>query len=289
VTFTCHIYSLFTAGITKGPESRDQCELIPDYYKFMHVVNLMDTVVTLIIPLVLIVLMNTLIAKNLIVFSRTFKKPRSPSSTHLNSIQMKTLRLPDGWEQDSGQGSVSNPSVHSNSHPPVTASGNLVNCHGVASHLNNGRVTTLVTATAAVVGTVNEIACTAQLKPDTNRSKHHDSSKKKDSSHDKLQHRNILSFRIQYSITKMLLLISTVFIMLNLPSYVIRLHVFISEVVATDTIESSSVEWQLQQFFMLLYYTNFSINFLLYSTCGATFRHCLCRFLREMFIGRRQR
>ena len=131
---------------------------------------------------------------------------------------------------------------------------------------------------------------------------------------DKLQHRNILSFRIQYSITKMLLLISTVFIMLNLPrynsvwltlchtwcfpwsksilvsfSYVIRLHVFISEVVATDTIESSSVEWQLQQFFMLLYYTNFSINFLLYSTCGATFRHCLCRFLREMFIGRRQR
>ena len=88
MTFTCHIYSLFTAGITKGPESRDQCELIPDYYKFMHVVNLMDTVVTLIIPLVLIVLMNTLIAKNLIVFSRTFKKPRSPSSTHLNSIQV---------------------------------------------------------------------------------------------------------------------------------------------------------------------------------------------------------
>ena len=37
---------------------------------------------------------------------------------------------------------------------------------------------------------------------------------------EKLQYRNILSIRIQYSITKMLLLISTVFIMLNLPRYV---------------------------------------------------------------------
>ena len=36
---------------------------------------------------------------------------------------------------------------------------------------------------------------------------------------EKLQYRNILSIRIQYSITKMLLLISTVFIMLNLPRY----------------------------------------------------------------------
>ena len=88
VTFTCHIYSLFTAGITKGPRDQSVCELLPDYYRFMHIVNLMDTVVTLIIPLVLIVLMNTLIAKNLIVFSRTFKKPRSPSSSHLNSIQV---------------------------------------------------------------------------------------------------------------------------------------------------------------------------------------------------------
>lgn len=38
---------------------------------------------------------------------------------------------------------------------------------------------------------------------------------------EKLQYRNILSIRIQYSITKMLLLISTVFIMLNLPRFVI--------------------------------------------------------------------
>ena len=91
-------------------------------------------------------------------------------------------------------------------------------------------------------------------------------------------------------------------------SYVIRLQVFIGEVVASGSnSEVSSTAWLLQQFFMviwtfsktvllflhltaihfesillqLLYYTNFSINFLLYSTCGATFRHCLCRLIRD--------
>ena len=91
--------------------------------------------------------------------------------------QMKTLRLPEGWERDSGQGSVSNPSVHSNSHPAASSTSH-VNCNGIASHLNTVRVTTLVTATTAVTGTVNEIA---QLKPVAIRPKHNDASKKKDS------------------------------------------------------------------------------------------------------------
>ena len=92
----------------------------------------------------------------------------------------------------------------------------------------------------------------------------------------KLQYRNILSIRIQYSITKMLLLISSVFILLNLPryfdfkkfarkpvqrfifmsypplySYVIRLQVFVSDVMATGGTETSPTIWLLQQFFMV--------------------------------------
>ena len=90
LTLTCHVYSLFTAGVTENANGHSMCELLPEYYRFMHVVNLMDTVVTLIIPLVLIVLMNTLIAKNLIVFSRTFKnQPRSASSSYHNATQVQ--------------------------------------------------------------------------------------------------------------------------------------------------------------------------------------------------------
>ncbi|KAK1118883.1 hypothetical protein K0M31_014653 [Melipona bicolor] len=91
--------------------------------------------------------------------------------------------------------------------------------------------------------------------------------------------RNLVSTRNQQSITKMLLLISTVFILLNLPSYVIRLCVFFFTLARKNT---PDLLWCLQQFFMLLYYTNFSINFLLYAMCGITFRRCLQQLLRKV-------
>ncbi|OAD57479.1 Cytochrome P450 9e2 [Eufriesea mexicana] len=91
--------------------------------------------------------------------------------------------------------------------------------------------------------------------------------------------RNLVSTRNQQSITKMLLLISTVFILLNLPSYVIRLCVFFFTLAHKNT---PDLLWCLQQFFMLLYYTNFSINFLLYAMCGITFRRCLQQLLRKV-------
>ncbi|KAL2745194.1 thyrotropin-releasing hormone receptor-like [Vespula maculifrons] len=91
--------------------------------------------------------------------------------------------------------------------------------------------------------------------------------------------RNLVSTRNQQSITKMLLLISTVFIILNSPSYVIRLCVFFFTLARRDT---PALLWCLQQFFMLLYYTNFSINFLLYAMCGITFRRCLEQLLRKV-------
>ena len=82
-TLTCHIYSLFTAGIIEAPTASGGnssangraavCDLLPNYYQAMRVVNLVDTVVTLVIPLVLILVMNSLIARNLIKFSETFK------------------------------------------------------------------------------------------------------------------------------------------------------------------------------------------------------------------------
>lgn len=92
VTLLSHVYSLFTAGITdsNNPEGKAMCDLLPDYYKFMHVVNLLDTVMTLVIPFILIVVMNSLIAKNLIVFSRTFnsKKSTRSSASSLQHIQV---------------------------------------------------------------------------------------------------------------------------------------------------------------------------------------------------------
>ncbi|KAG8303947.1 G-protein coupled receptor activity protein [Homalodisca vitripennis] len=77
----------------------------------------------------------------------------------------------------------------------------------------------------------------------------------------------------------MLLLISSVFILLNLPSYVIRLYVFVCFSLWRQT--TPDTLWCMQQFFMLLYYTNFSINFLLYSMCGITFPRSLWQLIHN--------
>lgn len=107
-----------------------------------------------------------------------------------------------------------------------------------------------------------------------------------------------ISIHHQDNINKMLLIISSVFVALNFPryfysvkpitllstffsSYVIRLYI---EFGLNSKIQSEISEklWCAQQFAMLLFYTNFSINFMLYAMCGETFRHCLLQLLRNV-------
>ncbi|XP_063927917.1 thyrotropin-releasing hormone receptor [Zophobas morio] len=97
--------------------------------------------------------------------------------------------------------------------------------------------------------------------------------------HIKMSARNVASAKSQQNITKMLLLISSVFVALNSPSYVIRLSVYFGFTLQEK--EPPETLYCVQQLAMLLYYTNFSINFLLYAMCGVTFRRCLWQLLRS--------
>lgn len=62
-------YIFKTAGIIEQ-NGYQECEMLPIYHNFMNVVNCIDTVATLIVPLVLIVVMNTMIARNLFLFRK---------------------------------------------------------------------------------------------------------------------------------------------------------------------------------------------------------------------------
>ncbi|XP_065315970.1 uncharacterized protein LOC135924792 [Gordionus sp. m RMFG-2023] len=84
--------------------------------------------------------------------------------------------------------------------------------------------------------------------------------------------------RSQMSITKLVLIISSVFLLLNFPSYILRIRVYIMNL-AYEDYKYTKKFTILEKFFLLLYYTNFSINFLLYSACGTKFRKVLvCLF-----------
>ena len=78
----------------------------------------------------------------------------------------------------------------------------------------------------------------------------------------------------QLQVRKMLLAVSSIFLLLNLPSHVIRMYDFFKGI-ADHTYSTSLTVIRLQKIFTYFHYVNFSINFLLYSFCGRKFRRAL--------------
>ncbi|XP_053624611.1 thyrotropin-releasing hormone receptor [Plodia interpunctella] len=77
--------------------------------------------------------------------------------------------------------------------------------------------------------------------------------------------------RSQQRITRMLLIVSTVFVVLNLPAYTMRIIVYTNQ---KNT--GYSGRWHaLQQVAMMSFHTNFGINFILYCMSGQNFRRAL--------------
>ncbi|CAF1637747.1 unnamed protein product, partial [Adineta ricciae] len=96
---------------------------------------------------------------------------------------------------------------------------------------------------------------------------------------------NLLEHRLRRSkyhrrITKMLLIISTTFLLLNTPMHLLKVYYFFFS--DDDTYdEKSSYESIIEMLTFYLFYTNFAINFFLYSLCGKNFRSCLMGLLKQ--------
>ena len=81
-------------------------------------------------------------------------------------------------------------------------------------------------------------------------------------------------FKYHRRITKMLLTISTAFLVLNTPMHLLKIYYFFLSTDETSD-EKNSIESMIEMLTFYLFYTNFSINFFLYSLCGKNFRACL--------------
>ena len=92
---------------------------------------------------------------------------------------------------------------------------------------------------------------------------------------------NIRQCRAQIKVTKMLMVVSSVFLFTNLPSYVIRFRVFILAFVQGYR-RTSRLDLLIQKMFQFLYYSNFAINFLLYSGVNRKFRVAFTRMMWQM-------
>ncbi|GAB0100589.1 uncharacterized protein DMENIID0001_166500 [Sergentomyia squamirostris] len=78
----------------------------------------------------------------------------------------------------------------------------------------------------------------------------------------------------QIKVTKMLLMVSSVFVCLNLPSYVMRVRAYVETSPSKTTIV-------IQYYFWLFFITNFGINFALYCVSGQNFRKALVGMFRR--------
>jgi len=76
----------------------------------------------------------------------------------------------------------------------------------------------------------------------------------------------------------MLLLVSTVFLLLNIPSHAVRVYVFIRSTV-DPTYLPGRLLVLVQKVIQHLFYVNFATNFLLYSACGKAFRRATYRLV----------
>lgn len=77
----------------------------------------------------------------------------------------------------------------------------------------------------------------------------------------------------QVRLTTMLVILSTVFLVLNLPSHGIRFYLLVHELMDKTTIGLLLA----QQICQILYYTNFAINVILYSASSKMFRRVMCK------------
>ncbi|EGI61790.1 Neuropeptide capa receptor [Acromyrmex echinatior] len=95
-----HSYSFITAGVVKNQGGDEVCELKIEYLETMHIISIIDSIASLIVPLVLIIVMNTMIMRNLLKFGRRFNQEpgytancpnREKSDINLNQIPVSFL------------------------------------------------------------------------------------------------------------------------------------------------------------------------------------------------------
>ncbi|KAK1118885.1 hypothetical protein K0M31_014655 [Melipona bicolor] len=87
-----HSYSFVTAGVVTSRDGEEYCDLKVEYLETMKIISIIDSIASLIAPLVLIIVMNTMIMRNLLRFSRRFKQT-STTSTDCPSRDRSDINL----------------------------------------------------------------------------------------------------------------------------------------------------------------------------------------------------
>lgn len=175
------------------------CGPLPKYMNFVNVANNLDTIITLILPFLAILIMNVRIAYKVAKF---YKERRHVSLR----TSFTTTHSQSSSSHNSRRGHLS---------------------HTIVIQINTG------------------------------------------------SNSSALYTRTQVRVTKMLLTVSSIFLLLNLPHHSARVYTFIMTL-TNDKYQPTANYIAWEKLFKFLYYFQFSINLFLYSAFGKNFRKALC-------------
>lgn len=245
----CVIYSFstWTSGIVYI-STTPFCMQMPQYYNLYTAITGLDSILTLVVPSIVVIVLNI----RIIIKIFTLQQQRMPTIRRAKNNRNRTEDQRCYFHQYEMKKDSTGRVVHYKFGQRLSA--NNANSTNNNSCANSDRVPSK--SSSHERNTPND-----QLNLE-NCSK-------------KCQTRVQIRTCNQYKTARMLIVVSTVFVILNLPGHVFRLHAFIRNSLS-DPFDDTSVEnikhmpWQ--EFFQLVYHLNFALNFFIYSACGRQFR-----------------
>ncbi|KAK2148280.1 hypothetical protein LSH36_505g00034 [Paralvinella palmiformis] len=239
------LYSFST--VTNGSisfKTVSMCTPLTRYYTLITIATACDFLLTLIIPSVIIIVMNVRIIIKIVAYSKQ-SVPFCGSDPQPPMEMIKSSRSSDGGQQMT----------------PLADSQNVHDLPLAPRHRKESR-------TVVYVGhshfTGSSRASSGERSLATRRSCGN-------MTQVRIRHGRT---RAQHRTARMLIIVSSVFVILHLPNHLFRIHAFLwsslDERYSTDLM---ALKWH--ELFQLLWHLNFSINFFLYSVCGRQFRRCL--------------
>ena len=227
-----YTFYFWTMGpVTVPYMNKSYCLPKPQFYTFLQVFSTVDTLITLIIPSLIIITLNVSISRKVMQYARA----ENEQLKNNNSSQLLEKRSNNLREMGS---------ICYVRKPTSTQQG----CTGGASGgVSTCSPTTPNTNTTTTTFNFKNLTLSKSGRPRSFRK------------------------RVQLRTTRSLLIVSSVFVLLNLPSHAFRTYAVVMEFANADyTFSNVALLWQ--KLLQLVYYANFAANFCLYSACSRSFR-----------------
>ena len=293
--------ALWTTGVLKVRGRGNACLTLPEYKYLADVIANVDTVITLVLPSLLIILLNVLITHKIWRAVYLMEGAGSPEAS-LDMTAIERLRddvSGEDWNPDVEEGSegvalqrpLPDASLNHTGALPVREPkrSSTLGTRLVVRMMSCCRVRHRRQLTAQILGVPLQQRSTSDAGPQgslAQRSGSQPQGSRSQVSQPQLRrhhtHSQNRQTSLQLSTTRTLLIVSSLFVMLNLPSHAFRVYVTVTTLMTPDVIFSRDVlQWQ--QVFTILYYANFGTNFFMYCACSRAFRGEVASQVKTIF------